>query len=45
MEHEGSLLHARAPITCLHREPDQYSPCHSIPLIEDPFKHHPPIYA
>ena len=31
----------QAPVTCPCPEPDQPSPCHHIPLLEDPFQQYP----
>ena len=36
MEPEGSLPHSQAPATCPRPEPEQSSPCLSIPLLEEP---------
>jgi hypothetical protein len=45
MEPEDSLQHSQEPATCPCPEPYQSSPCLPIPLLEDPFKYYPPIYA
>jgi hypothetical protein len=36
MEPDGSLLHSQVPATFPYPEPGQPSPCHHIPLPEDP---------
>ena len=41
MESEGTLPCSQAPATCPYPEPDQASPCHHIPLLEDPFQYYP----
>jgi hypothetical protein len=37
IEPEGSLLHSQVTTTCPYSQPEQTSPCHSIPVLEDPF--------
>jgi len=45
MKPEGSLTSIHVPHTCPYPEPDQSSPCPSIPLPEDPSWFYPPIQA
>jgi hypothetical protein len=44
MELGGSLPNSQEPATCSYPEPAQSSPC-PIPLLEDPLKYYPAIYA
>jgi len=37
VELEGSLPHSQEPANYLYPEPDQFSACLCIPLLEDPF--------
>jgi len=45
MEPECSLPRLQVLATCPYSEPDQTSPCPSIPLLKDPSLHYPSIYA
>jgi hypothetical protein len=42
---EGSLPHSQKPPTRHYHDIEQFSPCLSIPLLQDPFYYFPPIYA
>jgi hypothetical protein len=44
MEPEGSLPHSQAPAICPYPEPDQSTPCLTIPRIADALQYYPPIY-
>jgi len=37
IEPEGSLPHSQIRATCSYPETDQSSPCHTNPLLSDPF--------
>ena len=43
MEPEGSSPHSQEPTTFPCPEPDRFSPCPTILLLEDPFQYYPPI--
>jgi hypothetical protein len=45
MEPEGSLPCSQQPSTGPYPEPDQFSPCHSILPLLDPFQYYPPTYV
>ena len=45
MELEGSLPHSQESATCLFPEPDWCRPCPHIPLLDDPTKYYPSIFA
>jgi len=45
MEPEGSLYHSQQPDTFPSPEPDQSTPCPTVPLPEELLSYYPPIVA
>jgi hypothetical protein len=45
IEPEGSIPNSQELSTFSYPEPDQSSPHHSIPPLQDPSKYYPPIYV
>jgi hypothetical protein len=45
MEPEGSIPNSQQLSTCSYSEPDQFSPHHPIPPLQDPSYYYPPTYV
>jgi hypothetical protein len=45
MEPEGSIPNSQELSTCCYPEPDQSSPYHPIPPLQDPSQYYPPTYV
>jgi hypothetical protein len=45
MEPEGSIPNSQELSTCSYLEPDQSSPYHPIPPLQDPSYYYPPTYV